>query len=58
MQREVLNVQHFLAEVSTDQEYKSRFRALLRRKKSVQKVRTHSLRARMEHTHSISTHAH
>ncbi len=37
MQREVLNVQKFLANVTSDQEYKARFRALLRRKKDVQK---------------------
>lgn len=37
MQREVLNVQKFLSEVTSDQEYKARFRALLRRKKDVQK---------------------
>jgi hypothetical protein len=37
MQREVLNVQKFLADMTTDQEYKARFRALMRRKKDVQK---------------------
>jgi hypothetical protein len=38
MQREVLNVQKFLSDVSSDHEYKARFRALLRRKKDVQKT--------------------
>jgi hypothetical protein len=37
MQREVTNVQKFLGDMTTDQEYKSRFRALMRRKKDVQK---------------------
>jgi hypothetical protein len=38
MQREVVNVQKFLADVSSDHEYKARFRALLRRKKIVEKT--------------------
>ena len=37
MQREILNVQKFLADVTSDHEYKARFRALLRRKKNLQK---------------------
>lgn len=37
MQKEVVNVQKFLADVASDHEYKARFRALLRRKKVVQK---------------------
>jgi len=51
MQKEVLNVQQFLEQVSTDQHYKSRFRALLRRKKNVEKVRAPSPeRAPRKHT--------